>query len=220
MWGQMGFPTSFAGHFEDFWSYYQNTNIPPMIAFHGNLDGTLPIDITPLKYAPNKPVQVKSDGTQLDYTPFNSEYHCTLLSSANPFKLDQTTNSIDLYGAGSKGMYDIFHTTAINQSIELYMDCNMSHGVKTVKDSFGLANPASTKDVFKYIVQRAATFFQAVITGKDTLLNSDLFYDWENKRVKSYPNSQLSDNPTICIGCNQPCPDGAAIIDDPDNPTE
>ena len=127
MWGQMAFPAGYKNHLQDFWADYGNTIIPPMIAFHGFNDKTLPINTTPIIFAPDHLVPVPGHGN-INYSPYNSESNC-LLNSPTSYKLDGDETSVDLIGAGSKGMYDIFHTSAINQRIELYVDCEMAHGL-------------------------------------------------------------------------------------------
>ncbi len=114
----------------------------------------------------------------------------------------------------------------MNVSVEVYVDCNMGHGVSEridefgiLRDNFGLPNVTKVDNVYKYMVQRAATFFQAVLTGKDALRYTDLFYECVNERVKSTPNSQFADNIGNCPGSNNPCPPdpGNFIPDDTDD---
>ncbi len=216
MWGQMALPKSYAvnGNYKDFWINNNNTILPPIIGFHGQADGTLPIDINPITFSPVNPKL--PNGKTL-----NSETTC-LLSS--PFKLDVNTtgpNGIDLYGAGSKGIYDIFHSFSPQKRIELLIDCNMGHGLDKPKQdppepdyvftsNFG-TSATTAEQTTEYIIQRAAIFFQAILTGKEGLLHNDIFYDLENFRKFSYPNSQVStDNPDVdpntCGNCNTPCP--------------
>ncbi len=214
MWGQMSFPVKYSNAgtpFPTFWADYGNTNIPPMIAFHGNLDSTVPIGQSKIKFAPYTSLTVPRYGL-VNYRPYNTESHSLLSTVAGPYKLDPSANSVDLYGQGSKGIYDIFLTLGISN--ETYIDCDAEHGLDSpqdVADNDGVFRSnygtiyTTAADVNIYIVQRAATFFQAVLTNKDASLQTDLFYDWENKRVKSYPPATLNDKPTICPTCNQPC---------------
>ena len=212
MWGQALYPKNTT------LSAFRANNpaIPPMIAFHGKLDSTLPIDSTPIIFAPNKPIKV---GPKLiDYSIYNSESNC-LLSS--PYRLDPNETTPDLNGNGSFGIYKAFNI--LGKSIELHVDCQMEHGLDdtsctpcggdplpnyikkkngtcvacTYDSDFGTG--LQTEDlVDRYMVQRATTFFQAVITGQDSGLTRDLFIECENKRVKSYPASTLADNPLSC----------------------
>ncbi len=227
MWGQMGFPVSYETHPQDFWADYGNTIIPPMIAFHGLADSTLPVNTTDIIFAPNATVNVPTKGP-INYTPYNSESNC-LLISPTPYKLDGDETTVDLIGAGSKGMYDMFHTSAINQRIELHVDCEMAHGLdddvtcitctgnyprKRVngkcksctpfQSNFGTAYDNST-DVQKYMVQRATTFFQAILTNQAASLGNDLFIECENKRVKSYVSS-VPHNAPVTTGNPASCP--------------
>ena len=167
MWGQMSFPKSYNTNntFANFWADYGNTNIPPMIAFHGHLDSTVPIGKSQIKFAPFGFYPTKSFGN-FDYRPYNTESHSLLSTIAGPYKLDPMASSVDLYGQGSKGIYNIFKTLGISN--ETYIDCDAVHGLdspRDVADNDGVFRSnygtvyTTAEDVNVYIVQRAATFF-------------------------------------------------------------
>ncbi len=240
MWGQMTIPINYYNsatntyHIQDFWSDYGNTIIPPMIAFHGSKDSTLPIEITKIKFAPNATIFVKDPRTgvvvQVNYTPYNSDTSC-LLNSPTPYQLDGVESTFDLIGIGSKGMYDLFHNLAINKKIEVNVDCQMEHGLdadvtciscgippkyprirntnnkcvlcKPFQSNFGTPY-TNSKDVQIYMVQRATTYFQTILTNQVTNLHNDMFIECENKRVTSYTSTLphnapvTTDNPSSC----------------------
>ncbi len=237
MWGQMTVPYSYYNaatntyRLQDFWTDYGNTIIPPMIAFHGFNDLTLPIVRTNITFAPDHSVTVldnMGNPKLVNYIDYNSENNC-LLNSPTAYKLDVDETTPDIIGAGSKGMYDMFHTSAFNQRIELYVDCQMAHGLDAdvtcincgkynpgivvkgkcqvctpFQSNFGTTHYNST-DVQIYMVQRAATFFQAVLTNQVTNLGNDIFIECENFCVKSYDANTnphnlpvTTNNPSSC----------------------
>lgn len=72
------------------------------------------------------------------------------------------------------------------------MSDNSASAFKASSD-FGTGLTNST-DVGRYIAQRGATFFQAVMNGITGSLNRDVFIECENKRVKC----NTPDNPVSC----------------------
>ena len=63
---------------------------------------------------------------------------------------------------GSQGLYDVIKTQ-LNKKAELYIDCDMKHGLEEGLSDFGIGDTVNNKKVQTYIVQRAATFFQYIM---------------------------------------------------------
>jgi dienelactone hydrolase len=160
----------------------QNLYNPPLIAFHGMADQTLYSTTTKV------PLSKKA--------PFNSETKCLVRDTNKNF---QTyifpTGMHALYQTGSSGLYDIF-TVQLSPlvPVELYLDSDMGHGLG-VKSDFGFGDGNVDRNSLKvYIVQRAATFFQAVVNGKAGLLKTTKFQDCINYRIRACKNTNLKDS--------------------------
>jgi hypothetical protein len=168
-------------------------------------------------------VAIPGHGNPL-FTFYNSDNACIDPSLTLPYTVDQNnTTTDDFYGAGSKGIYDIFHAMANPPHIELYIDCEMAHGlddcdqcqagkttdkithecVPCFQSDFG-TGATNTQDVQLYMVQRATTFFQTVITGQVSHLDRDIFYECVNNRVKSYTPSPPATHPWLPVATNNP----------------
>ena len=88
---------------------------------------------------------------------------------------------------------------SLGKLAELYIDCRMKHGVAD-GDNFGTS--ATTKeDTWLYIVQRTATFLQAVMNNATPVtLGNNLFIECENTRIKcNNPNPSCSNTLEDCI---------------------
>ncbi len=157
---------------------------PPIVSFHGNLDGTLPINQTPAIYAPMGATYMGIPGISI-----HSETHClgacpstgvtyTVNHQGNP-------NDPDFYSIGSQVIYDGFIDRHI--ATLLYIDCSMQHGLDDNDDyhsDFG-TGVTDREGTYKYIAARAANFFQVVLYYNDTknhYLNSTRFVDCEDYR--------------------------------------
>jgi len=177
----------------------QTVNIPPMIAFHGKADNVHYIGKYKSKFAysgymPYSPI----------YPDLNSTNFCTL--NGQTYTLDGDETTYDLITEGSYGMYNILKS--LGKEVELYADCNMKHGIQApARDNFGIT-ATSNFDVLQYIVQRASTFFQAVLSGSAGSLNRDLFVDCENFRIKCDTPQSLADNPSTTTCPNATCLQG------------
>jgi poly(3-hydroxybutyrate) depolymerase len=160
----------------------QNLYNTPLIAFHGMADQTLYSTTTKV------PLSKKA--------PFNSETKCLLRDTSNNFQTYTFPADMHtLYQTGSSGLYDIF-TTQLSPHVpcELYLDSDMGHGLGT-KSDFGFGNGKIDRNLLKiYIVQRAATFFQAVVNGKANRLRTTQFVDCINYRIKACRRLNLKDS--------------------------
>lgn len=165
----------------------QNTFNPPLIAFHGVGDQTL--------YSNTIKVPLSKKA------PYNSETKCLLKDSSKNFQTYKFPSGMrTLYQTGSSGLYDIF-TKQLTPAVpaELYLDSDMGHGLG-IRSDFGFGDGAIDRNSLKvYIVQRAATFFQAVVNGKAGLLKTTKFEDCVNYRVKACKNINLKDTNSCSI---------------------
>jgi poly(3-hydroxybutyrate) depolymerase len=186
MWGGLYVPLKFQNTPADFFS--ENNHIPALIAFHGGADGEVPITTSDVFFSAPPSV-------------YNSE---TLCVSNGTFSLpDNGKKNADVKLLGSQGIYDALKTT-LNLPCELYIDCDMEHGLDESVSDFGLANgnasAVTDKDVQKYIVERAATFFQYVMNANFPVkLTHSRFVNCENDRYgcNGDANTKCSDN-AIC----------------------
>ncbi len=179
LWGAAHLPLNFASNPAGFFS--QNSKRPSLIAFHGGSDGVINID-----------------SSNLFFSPSTSRYRSESLCVNGTYTLpDNGANKSDLKLYGSQGFYKILKTS-LNIPCELYIDCDMKHGLDEATSDFGLANgdasAVSVKDVQVYIVQRAATFFQYV-------MNPNFPYTLTHTRFVDCLNSRYgcnSDSATTC----------------------
>ena len=175
MWGGFPVPVSYAANPVDFIKL--SPNIPPIIAFHGNKDKEVNI-ATSNKFF--------SEGSI-----YNSETLCT---SGKTFALPSNGRSVsDFKLLGSQGLYDILKGQLGIKS-ELYIDCDMGHGLQQGESDFGLGSSVPNKDVQAYIVQRAVTFFQYITNQSfPSALTHTRFVDCVNPR-----SGCLGDASTLC----------------------
>jgi hypothetical protein len=130
---------------------------PPVIGFGGNRDRVVPTD-TATRYSSNPPLNRDSLGLPFTFVVKNSRI-------------------IKDYGV--TGLYTLMQAT-LNIPAELYKDCAMYHGLDSTS---GFGTGVIIQDsVRSYIVQRTATFFQAIINGNVSLLKTTKFIDCENFR--------------------------------------
>jgi hypothetical protein len=139
-----------------------------MIAFHGGAD----------------PV-VKIDSNNVFFSPTSSTYNSETLCTNGKYSLpDNGATKADQKSYGSRGLYNIFKNS-LNIRCELYIDCDMQHGLSESTSDFGLGDPSviTVHQVEVYIVQRAATFFQYIINPNfPYTLTHTIFVDCENHR--------------------------------------
>lgn len=148
------------------------TYFPPAICFQGLLDmvafphteeGFFPPTTAPL-------------GVRRDYCVTNANGITTY--TLPPPLLSGDPN---LYACGAEIIFNILRDNRINKACEIYEDPTMAHGIKDSDDDFGTGF-TNKDDVYKYIAQRTATFFQAVRLGGALLLGHNFFYECVNTR--------------------------------------
>ncbi|HEY2726944.1 MAG TPA: hypothetical protein VGI61_07210, partial [Parafilimonas sp.] len=184
-WGGITIPKSF-----DFNSTYPNPDLgkvekgffqavdgedankinPPMIGFVGAKDETIPF----------RDLSSEQDFINSRATKFRSENTCFETSGTYVLKYSGTgpVYNVFIKEGCSQNMYYILKE--LNRFTELYIDCNMAHGIRDYHtDNFGV-DAHSSVDVFNYIAVRAAIFFQ-------TCLNVTPYYNYPpfNYRGKS-----------------------------------
>jgi hypothetical protein len=116
MWGSINLPTSYASNPTSFFSGL--TNKPPVISFHGEHDPVFPPDASAIKFSPTNIT---------GHLPYNTSTYCLINS---PYQLQGLASTADLIEIGSRGFYDNI-LTQFNPKVpaELYIDCNMMHGL-------------------------------------------------------------------------------------------
>lgn len=148
---------------------------PPMIAFHGMKDNVFPY------FEDNKQNLNFSVPPKSGFFNYNSTSSCLLDGAPTPYGLDTFPAKKDLVQGSSLNMYNVL--TDLDKLTELYVDSTMKHGTQD-GDDFGTLL-ATEEEVWLYIVQRAAVFFQAVLNNKSPAdLGNNFFLDCENKRVR------------------------------------
>jgi len=201
MWGSMFLPYANRNNPSGFFS--GNTNNAPIISFHGVQD---------------KVFNYKSQEIRFSLPPtlgnynHNSDVNCLYNT---PLILNGVTN-IDQYSLGAQYIFEkILQPLQIFR--ELYLDCSMDHGLDkgTVDDldpntkycsDFGIGTSTTSSAVLSYIIQRACTFFQAIIGSTSGTLEGDpnihkVFIECVNNRNKctalNLSNNDCGSNPAI-----------------------
>ncbi|MEP6683495.1 MAG: alpha/beta hydrolase [Parafilimonas sp.] len=163
-WGSLVIP-AIAGYFNDPHSFFssQGYTLPPIISFQGKLDSTFNFKYQGVYFAPS--------GTGLYGINYHQENRCLVNSYVAPLPIVIHKNPIpNLILIGSKTIYEMLTNNASHIYIpsELYLDCQMAHGLDCdytdpgctipFQSDFGtgLTNDAA---VYDYICGRAATFF-------------------------------------------------------------
>lgn len=161
LWGVMVIPFNPA-----FQNYFTNPSQPlaPIIMFHGSKDNIADYYIDDMYY---------SDA------PYNTDNTCLLDGASNYSIKNPNGNKPDLRSYGSLKIYQAFKKQ-LRVPCELYVDCGMRHGLETTS-GFGL-NTTDKSEVQKYIVQRASTFFQAVVNNKASSIKATSFFSCRNNR--------------------------------------
>jgi len=161
-WGGISIPKSYDGTtFPDFGTsesgFFAGTGghiNPPIIGFAGALDTT---------------VYFKDDNTFQNLlnsknSLYRNESNC--LATSGTYKLKDTGSNDDLIfvkQCSAQNLYYILKDPSINRFTELYVDCNMTHGINDFHtDNFGV-NATSDDDVYTYIAVRTAIFFQTIM---------------------------------------------------------
>lgn len=166
LWGAVAIPYEYrAMDREDSFFIQQNypATLKPVISFHGARDSTFPYYQNSFQNVIFSP---PPDTThQLNY---NSEHRCLL---DTPFVIDGDLTTLpELISASSLNIYKIGKGIDSTLQMELYVDKQMGHGLDTAiganfKSDFGTGYDNGDA-VTIYIVQKAATFLQAVMNNK------------------------------------------------------
>ncbi|CAN5816811.1 hypothetical protein BH10BAC2_BH10BAC2_26680 [soil metagenome] len=184
--------------------------LKPHLGFAGRLDETFPYyDDNDKQYVYFHP----------DTSPaVNSTSYC-IRSTQGSYQLDPTASTPDLINGSCLNMYKILNHFGVKS--ELYLDCQMKHGldVKCVAcpsiptgganyyvnnttqactacvfaSDFGTGFTDPTL-VYKYIAQRIAVYFQAVLSGRSQSLINYQFVECQNNRKKCETNIACGNN--------------------------
>lgn len=198
MWGSIFIPTSAKNNPAAYFS--SSSYKPPIIAFHGKQDVVFPYIAQTVKFSPD----------DLMHAFFNSTNSCIV--SGN-YALEGTASTIDLYNGGSKGIYD-YILQPLGIFSEVYIDNQMAHGLDDDDAACGTCSsdpnifkrpaigggcelcgfqsnfgtPYNNKtDVYNYIMERAAIFFQAIMTGTQSQVTQTVFIEQQNNRITVCP---------------------------------
>jgi acetyl esterase/lipase len=185
LWGRAVVPVNFADNLSAFFS--QNRKIPVVIAFQGASDNVISIDTGNVFYSTSP-------------SAYASESLCV---AGGTYTLpDNGAKKPDLKTLGARALYNLL-TASLKIPAELYLDCDMKHGLDEATSDFGLASGDATavtdKQVQKYIVQRAATFFQYVMNENFPYkLSNTKFIDCQNTRYGCNPDANTSCSNNVC----------------------
>jgi len=191
MWGGFRVPFSYVT-VNNAAGFFANAHRTAFIAFHGKKDETIPYDtiVKPQKIFLSPP------------THYSSYTQSTCVSAAYTVDGDLTTAKL-LVGSGYN-MYSIWNSLNDTLLKELYTDCQMRHGLDKDCNTCNFHSDFGTglttiETVGLYMVQRAATFFQAVMNNKKIadIGPPSRFTECENTRAKCSgppnPHCQNSD---------------------------
>jgi acetyl esterase/lipase len=172
-------------------SYINGNNLPPFIAFHGELDIVAPFD---------RRTEFYCDDTK------NSQYAAiTQCSGAQTVQYDirayDNDAGADYTNYGSNAIYQRLHD--LNIPTEVYLDSDMKHGLSAASD-FGIGTN-NQDSVISYMAGRTATFFQALARGYYTFTKTK-FRDCENTR------KGCEAEPTNSCGSSKPAKSITAIV--------
>ena len=109
---------------------------------------------------------------------------------------------MDLRLKGLQSITQFLNSNGI--ATEYYLDCDMQHGLELgggANGFFGIGSN-NTDDALIYIVQRTATFFQAIMNNKANNIQRRVFYDCPNNR---HGCAGTITNDDSCDGIG-PCP--------------
>ena len=202
MWGGYPVPQAYAADPGSF--IKQSPDLPPFIAFHGGMDDEVNINSADMYF---------SEGSS-----YASESFCT---NNKTFTLPANgKQKPDLKMLGSQGLYDVIKTQ-LNKKAELYIDCDMKHGLEEGLSDFGIGDTVNNKKVQTYIVQRAATFFQYIMNqGSKDKLASTRFVDCENYRYGCRGDKNACSNTATCPAViSSVSSNNAVVINNPDDKT-
>lgn len=214
MWSAISIPSVYdLDPTKEEWDFFANTTnlLKPHLGFAGRADLTFPYyDDDDKQYVYFHP----STGSS---TPYNSTSYC-IRSTQGSYQLEGTASTPDLINGSCLNMYKILDHFGIKS--ELYLDCTMGHGLDTkcvscpsnpgggpnyyvdqanncspciFQSDFGtgLTDPDL---VYKYIAQRTAVYFQAVLSGRSQSLINYQFVECQNNRKKCETNIACTNN--------------------------
>lgn len=198
LWGGVPLPLTYEKKQSEFFASIESVDNPPMIGFHGAGDVVFPISGVAKQRVyfspPEDSNRVKS---------YNTETYCV----SNKIVLDNNGENADITSISGLNMYNILKK--LGKLTEFYEDCDMTHGLANDCDTCPFKNNFGTTSTnegmtWVYIVQRTATFFQAVLnnaTPADFKNSTTLFVDCENKRVRcKYADSDNNcSNTDTCV---------------------
>jgi len=216
-WGSMFIPQGRKNN--PFSVFATNINNPPMISFAGVQDGTFDIHYQDIYFS--KRGAITKNLCNISFAiNFGRETHCLLTS---PYLTSQNQEGDQTYirGIGSSNIFEMLNSNGI--FTELYLDCEMFHGLDNADDpactecnnnysrlnttgcppcgyqsNFGV-NIGTIADTYDYMAGRAATFFQAIITGTTSIVINKKFVEQENKRYGcNTPDNPTSFTPNTC----------------------
>lgn len=175
-WGGLGVPTANETNL----SAYLQAAIPT-IGFQGYMDNVVWFD-----NLTHQKVFYSSSNNNTGTFHFDWENRCTL-TYPNKFYVKTTKIPNDVPDPVVTILCTKdFHCYLIskNKLAEIYVDTTMKHGIMDSNDSFGLPIPATKTQVWNYIAQRVACFFQAIMNGKTTYGSTGkaVFVDCVNNR--------------------------------------
>ncbi|HRI22219.1 MAG TPA: hypothetical protein PLA68_14755, partial [Panacibacter sp.] len=194
MWSGINVPVKYAfGHEYNFFTdtAISLPNKPALISFQGFKD-----DIFPFTQDQNQLIKFSPTPSKPKKFNYNSDSAKCLLDGASSYILEDDRTTSDLLLISSLNMYHIIDS--LGKLTELYVDCTAGHGIDD-GDDYGTGD--STKEqVWEYIIERAAVFFQAVMNSKPKAnLGNSLFVECENMRKRcSQSNTSCSNTLDYC----------------------
>ncbi len=229
LWGGIVIPKTYDSNEASFFTQVPGANIPPMIAFHGALDDTVPFYDKAYQN-----VNLSHDSA------YKTEDFCTINSNSFEQKADAVTinNIIELKACSSLNMYRVLKTLDI--FTELYVDCSMAHGLnndcvtcggqfprKVVNNvcqpcefsDFG-TGATTQQQTIKYMAARLAVFSHAVMFSTLNpippltfgVLGRSFFKDCENFR--GCKERTENNNCTTGTEADKLCNGSSALLDE------
>lgn len=236
MWSGIAIPYSFDGGNDKGASekdFFKTTTEPwanpPMIAFHGDDDIVFPFYDNSAQNLNLSPIPGFAENN------YNSENLCTIQNRTFTQYIDPTPGPPDIPELKMCSTLNMFYILKkLNRCTELYLDCDMGHGLdkncggcagdenNLTKDkdcdpcifdsNFG-TNSVNTEQVITYMAQRIAVFFHAIMNYSGSnhppynYTNRPFFKECENYRTCGEGNNNNCSTPINDILC-----DGTAII--------
>lgn len=174
LWGAVSAPG--AANQDDAKTYFDQNPIapPPVISFHGKQDPVAPYDQSAINFE-------LDNNYPGGHTYLNTESRCL---NGGTFSVDSDPTTVDLIGLGSNQIYPMLKQKS--KFAEYYLDCTMQHGLASpgCKGFFGTTfNMSNIPNTNRYIMERAVTFFQTILTSTISLPTKSVFVDCRNDRL-------------------------------------